>query len=237
MVKRQLGIGAVMLWLIAQGGFAWAETITSSEYFPLEDGSFWTYRVTDAYGAYTVTQTVLPGTELVNGIGTKVISGNWGDLAYYTSDQDGIRLHGFHFVPDDYVYMMPPLVQARGTMQIPETVESTGVAQFVLGSLGVYYLNYTTTFTLQGKETVTVPAGTFETLRVIYYLRLFGQVLGTPFDETTTGTSWYARYVGNVKESYVDEEGTTTHELISTNVTPPVDARPIYLPFLPLLLD
>lgn len=236
-LNKQLAIAAVIMWLALQGSVVFSETITSSEYFPLEAGNTWTYRVTDSYGTYTITHTVLPGTRLVNGVQTRIISDNSGDQAYYTSDQEGIRLHGFHFVPEDYIYFRPPIVQGEGTMQIPGTAASAGIAEFVLGALGTYWLNYTAAFTVEGKETITVPAGTYVSLRVSYYMRLFGEVLGTVFDESTTGTDWNARYVGNIKEVAADEGGTTTYELISTNVKPPVDERSVFLPFLPLLLD
>ncbi len=108
-------------------------------------------------------------------------------------------------------------------MTIPETVTSAGVAEFVLGSFGTYYLNYSARYTVEGKETITVPAGTYETVRYGYDLRLFGNIMGSIFDETTAGTGWNARYIGTIKDTYSDSDGTTDSVLISTNVKPPVD--------------
>ena len=221
---RQLAIGVISLWLLSQGGVVLGETIPASEYFPLEDGYSWTYQITGPFGRYTGTSTVLPGgTKIINGIKTRIIRHSSGEYSYYTSNQSGVRLHGFYFPPEDYVYLDPPMVMGKSTTTIPETVTSTGIAEFILGSLGTYYLNYTAHSTAEDIETITVPAGTYETVRIGYDLRIYGDVMGTKIEETTVATVWNARYIGNIKEVSTDSDGTTESVLISTNVKPPVD--------------
>ena len=221
---KQLAVVGFSLWLLSQGCISFGETIGSSEYFPLVDGYTWTYQITDPFGRYTSTGTVLPGgTKIINGVKTKIIKDSDGSYGYYTSDLSGVRTHGVYFPPEDSVYFDPPIVMGKSTMAILETVTSTGLAEFILGSLGTYYLNYTAHYTVEGKETITVPAGTYETVRIGYDLRIFGDVMGGKIDETTVGRDWNARYIGNIKGVYTDSEGTTESVLISTNVKPPVD--------------
>jgi len=223
-VIKQLAIGVFSLWLLSQGGVVLGETIPASEFFPLVDGYSWTYQITGPFGRYTGTSIVLPGgTKIINGIKTKIIKYSSGEHGYYTSNQSGVRLHGFYYPPGDYVYFDPPVVMGKSTRMIPETVTSTGLVEFILGSLGTYYLNYTAHSTVEGIEIITVPAGMYETIRIGYDLRIFGNVMGSNIDETTVATDWNARYIGMIKEVSTDSDGTTDSVLISTNVKPPVD--------------
>jgi hypothetical protein len=84
-------------------------------------------------------------------------------------------------------------------------------------------LNYTYRSTAEGKETITVPAGTYETFRVGYNLHLFGNIGGNIFDDTEVGTDWLARYIGKIRGTYTYSGATEESVLISTNVKPPVD--------------
>ena len=212
------------MWLLSQGVNVYGETIIGSEYFPLEDGYSWTYQFTSPIGTYRGTDTVLPGgIKIINGIATKIIKLADGDYSYVTSDQSGVRAHGYHFPPEDFVYLEPPMVILRGTMSIPETVTTTGLAEFVIGSLGTAYLNYTYRSTVEGVETITVPAGTYETLRIGYNLRLFGNIGGNIFDDTEVGTDWQARHIGKIKGVFTYSGATEESVLVSTNVKPPVD--------------
>ena len=68
-----------------------------------------------------------------------------------------------------------------------------------------------------------MPAGMYETVRIGYDLRIFGNVMGSRIDEATVATDWNARYIGIIKEFSTDSDGTTESVLISTNVKPPVD--------------
>jgi hypothetical protein len=69
----RFAIGVLILWLFLQGGNVFGETISTSEYFPLDDWNAWNYRVTGPYGTYNQTVTVLPGTTMINGVATKAV--------------------------------------------------------------------------------------------------------------------------------------------------------------------
>ena len=222
-MNKQLAIGGFVLWLLCQGCIAFGETIIGSEYSPLKDGYSWTYQDTGPFGIYNYTETVLPGTKIIKGVETKIVEDSDGDYTYATSDINGVRLHGFHFPPDDFMYFDPPMVLLKGTMTIPDTFASTGLVELIFGSQGTAYLNYTYRVTVEGKEAITVPAGTYETVRTGYELRLFGNTEGTIFDETEVGTDWQAKYIGLIKEVHTDSDGITESVLVSTNITPPVD--------------
>ena len=59
-----------------------------------------------------------------------------GTIVYITSELNGVRLRGFHFLPTDFVYLNPPILLLKGTVANPERVISTGLAKFVDASLG-----------------------------------------------------------------------------------------------------
>jgi len=229
---------------MSHAGYVIGETTT--EYLPLTDGNFWTYSVTGTCGTYNKTDTVLQGTTTINGVPTKALytSGGPDDkgIEYWTNDNNGIRGHGA-YVPDTdigpaWLYLEPPIVTAKSTMTINETVVSSGKATFNFGSYGTYILNYESTSTLDGVETVTVPAGTYETVKIRGIRRIFGSILNQPYDDTSTTITWLAKYIGVVKDTYTDVDCNEVYNLISTNVKPPPTQLPArFLPFLPLLLD
>jgi hypothetical protein len=82
---------------------------------------------------------------------------------------------------------------------------------------------------------VTVPAGTYETVKIRDSMRIFGRILDQPYDDTSTGSSWLAKNIGLVKDLYMDMDGNESSVLINTNVEPP-PSQLRSLPFLPLLL-
>ena len=229
---------------MSQGGYVVGET--TAEYLPLTDGNFWTYSVTGTYGTYNKTVTVLPGTTMINGMPTKALQTSGGPddqgIEYWTNDISGIRVHGA-YVPDTdigpaWLYLEPPMVTASRTMDINETVKSSGKAKFIFDYYGTYILDYESTSTVKGMETVTVPAGTYETVKIRGSRRIFGNILGEPYEDVSTSTTWLARYIGVVKDTYADFDSNEVYDLISTNVKPPPVQPPAqFLPFLTLLLD
>jgi len=66
----------IILQLIATCGFCSAETFNAGVYCPISSGAQWTYIEN---GLNSITRSVLPGTENVNGIATKVILQTGGD--------------------------------------------------------------------------------------------------------------------------------------------------------------
>ena len=243
-LTRRIAIGCVILWQMSHAGYVIGETTT--EYLPLTDGNFWTYSVTGTCGTYNFTVTVLQGTTTINGVPTKALYKSGGpddkEVEYWTNDNNGIRLHGA-YTPDTgigpaWLYLEPPMVNARSTMTINETVTSNGKATFIFNYYGTFILNYESTSTIERLETVAVPAGTYETVKVRDSMRIFGSILNQPYDDTSTGNTWLAKDIGVVKETYIDVDCNEVSELISTNVKPPPTQLPArFLPFLPLLLD
>lgn len=241
---KPLIVCGVFLWLISQAGYAIGETV--AEYIPLDDGNSWTYRATGSYGAYNKTFAVLPGTTLINNIPTKGIQVFGGPdnlgIEYWTNDSEGIRVHGGYTpiteIGSGSVVFEPPMHTAKREMNIGETVYSSGKAIMNFSGYGTFILDYESNFTVLGTETVTVPAGTYETFKFGGSYRTFGFILGQYFDFTVSDTRWLAKYIGPVKETYAHFYGSETHALFSTNVTPPPSKPSVrYLPFLPLLLE
>ncbi len=244
MFTRSLFVGSLFLSLMSQAGYVIGET--TAEYLPLADGNFWTYSVTGTFGSYNETVTVLPGTTTINGVPTKALQTSGGPddqgVEYWTSDINGIRLHGAYIPNSDAgpgkLYLEPPLVNANSTMTVNETVTSSGKATFIFDYHGKYVLDYESTSTLERLETVAVPAGRYETVKFRDSMRIFGSILNQPYDDTSTGSTWLAKDTGVVRDTYMDFEGNELTELISTNVKPPPSRLPArHLPFLPLLLD
>ena len=222
MFKRLLNTVCASLIISLFGG-AKAETIVSSEYFPLADGNSWTF---SADGSVTETGTVLPGTTLINGVATKALENLNGAIDYLTSDANGIRQHR-EFDPSPpatTATYSPPNVVAQGISNVPDVVNNSGTISRSVpdASPSPFVFNYTDTFMVEAFETITVPAGIFKTLRVQETLRIFGISQGVSLDDTIVNIIWVARHIGPVKEVSTDSEGTETSELISTNVTPPV---------------
>jgi hypothetical protein len=120
-----------------------AETINTSDYFPLESGMAWTY-LEDGLNAITLS--VLPGTESVNGVLTKVLQQTGGEdsgsRANYSNDDNGMREHK-EFSPDVFidglgfyditVVLNPPMKYATATETIGDTINSSGTVVFLGG--------------------------------------------------------------------------------------------------------
>jgi len=238
---RRICLGSLIWWLMLPWGYVTGETV--ADYLPLNSGNSWTYSVTGPYGTYTETVTVLPGTTEINGVPTKAIkfSGGLDDqtIEYWTNDQLGIRLHGGYVPYSDAgpgtLTFEPPIVYASRTMNIGEPVFSGGNVRLVFDNYGTFILNYESSSTLEGVETVTVPMGTYETVKIRDSDRIYGSILGEPYEDASSGSTWFVKYIGEVKETDEDDSGTEVYVLISTNVKPGPTA-PV-LPFLQLLLD
>jgi hypothetical protein len=169
---------------------------------------------------------VLPGTTPINGVPTKAIQDSDGAIGYFTSDANGIRVHGAldPSPPAGTMTLSPPSVNVRGISPVPDQINNAGTASFSFPDLSPlpFVFNYTTTSAVEAFETITVPAGTFKTLRVRDTSHIFGISQGVPFDDTSVETDWYARHIGVVKWVFTDSDGTETAVLTSTNVRPPL---------------
>jgi hypothetical protein len=241
-MTKRLAIGGLILWLLSQGCNVYGETDSSAEYLPLVDGNSWTYRVTGTDGTYNETMTVLPGTTVINGVATKAVQYSDGDIDYFTSDTNGIRYHrSYDATPPPIITFTfnPPLLYAHEKLSIPDTIYSSGIVSVMHETAGTFPLNYAATSEIKSLETVLVPAGTYETVRISDLTNMNGKFQGDTIDYSEWGDTWLAKHIGVIKQTFYDNDGGAEEwVMISTNVKPPVEEkRGTYLPFLPLLLD
>jgi hypothetical protein len=233
MLIRHVVNYSVVFCLTTLSGIAFGETLT--DYFPLEDGNLWTYRAVGPGYILNTTQTVT-GDSVFNGRNTKELRSSAGpdgaEYAYYTNDEEGIRLHGFFIPTLGRITLEPPAVIAGKTMDVNETVESRGRASFSIFGIGEASLDYESSSTFQGGyENLSVPAGDYETIVLKTSLRIYGKIAGEEFDENTSGVDWYAKYTGIVQSQLEGEQGKSV--LVTTNVRKADSLAPI----LDLLLE
>lgn len=232
MCMRHVVNCSAVLWLVTLSGIAFGETLT--DYFPLEDGNSWTYRDTGPGYTLNMTETVL-GTVVFNGRSTKAVQSSGGpdgvEYEYVTNDIHGVRFHGFLFPTEGRVLLEPPAIIAGRTMDVNETVESNGRATFIFFETGTALLDYEVSSTFQGYETVTVPAGMYETIRLRSSLRVYGKIGDERFDDTQTSIDWFAKNIGIIQSQSEGEQ--EQRVLLRTNVRQAGSLTPI----LDLLLD
>lgn len=77
----------------------------------------------------------------------------------------------------------------------------------------MFSLNYTLTSQFEALEDVSVPLGSFPTLKIRTTINLSGSIADTPVDDTVVETIWMAKYVGPVKDV-----GEDTLELIAVTI-------------------
>jgi hypothetical protein len=149
-----------------------ALALLQQDYFPLEPGTTWTYR-TDAGKDYV--KRVL-GREAVDGAECAVLQ--YGDVEkhWLSSSADGVRVHrsrGVHFDKPLLLYKFP-----------------LGAGEAWTGKSSVDGAEVLYSFKAAGEEELEVPAGKFKAIRVDWTM---GQ---------TRGTTWLAKGVGPVRETF-----------------------------------
>ena len=217
---RSLGVLALFLGAQTMSFDAEAQTpdINSLEYFPVVPGTTWKYLVD---GKKTMTVSVLNKTVEIGGVETTVfyyLPG--GAKEFYTSDSNGIRLHRI-FQPNVYIEgvgyinfsltFIPPVVYADEWVQIGQTFESSGIVRTNnLPLVGVVEFLYDASFTFEGFDNVTVPAGSFFDVGV-----LSGTL--TIEGEPESQGLYLAEGFGAIKMTDTFEGNTQNAELLSTN--------------------
>ena len=222
-----------------------AQSDVASEYFPLDAGNYWTFQFDNRPEGTTDTTTVLPGTAQVAGVPTKVLQYEGGSIEYYTSDAEGIKLHQYQAGFDPVTRLDPPAVIANSTINIPEAILSEGLIVFEGLDINAYEAFYDTHTEVLDLETVTVPFGTFEAVKVKFTFEISAFIYNTTqnIDVLTESTYWFVHQLGPVKqhirrERDFVEDLNTTGVLVDTNIEPPIVEEPkVFLPFLPLLLE
>jgi cyclophilin family peptidyl-prolyl cis-trans isomerase len=195
--------------------------VNTANYNPLVDGAFKTYSKNGVAG---YTETVLSGTAIVNNIATKAIQSSDGSMTYVTNDANGIREHQGY---DPNFYMpgagiapltmtfSPPLLDAPANIINLQTYNSTGTLNYSIPLAGINSnLSYNFSSTPEAFETITVPAGTYNTIRIQSSLTMSGNVSGQSINQTVTGTSWIASGIGLVKD--VSFAGDVNTRLLTT---------------------
>lgn len=229
-ILRPISHLILIVWLSLPIGYVAGET--STEYFPLADEDSWTYLVSNMGNTYFETSTVLPGTVIINGVTTKQLWSSDGSIDYWTNDVNGIRLHAMYDPepPAALFIFNPPMVLSSRTMDIPQTVDSFGLISVEFDDGGIFVANYTASSTAQARESLTVPAGSYNTVRLHTSLRIFSEGI---FDDTETIITWVSRYLGEVRSEDTFRGVTKTRELTETNIILPVTPS---MPWIPLLL-
>ena len=195
---------------------AWS-VFSSGPYFPLADGAEWYYRdnLSNPYS-----NEVFPGTTDINGIPTKRLYDSDDFSEYLTNDAtNGIRLHGIGFPFGlGTATFTPPIRMVNAMANIGDQLTSVGTVNYdVVGEQ--FSISYRVTGTVAGEERITVPAGIFNTVRLILNLRLFGYDINGQFiEEASTSTLWLADGVGIVKDYEQSDEGSGTIELVNANL-------------------
>ncbi len=212
--------------------------LVAADLFPLQSGNEWTYLEN---GVSTLTQQVLDDFEVVNGISTFVIvdlDGEFpGSTLNLTNDSNGLRLHqvflpGPEDPPDTTLIFIPPLIMLHAAVDAGNMIISDGTVNLTVEGSGTFGLSYTTVASVVGSEQVTVPLGTFDAVRVDSTLRIFGNLMGQPFDESSSGTDWYGFEVGPVKST----SEANISELVHTNVPEPSATSLAYCALATLML-
>jgi hypothetical protein len=188
----------------------------AQDYLPLAPGTIWRYLKN---GERTVTRRVLNKKVRVRGVETspvKFIEENVKE--YLTSDSNGIFLHrqyqphiyvgGVGWVDVDTTFI-PPIKLAEGNVWIGQSFHSSGTAKTVVLPMGnTSYFSYEADSTIEAEENITVPAGTFDTIR--YHESISGYGL------TLSATRYLAKGIGIVKDIATNPQGkTSTFELVS----------------------
>jgi PKD repeat protein len=184
-------------------------------------------------GNNSVTISVLEGTTSINGNLTKTVlftgGEDSGSTMNYTNDAYGIIKYK-EFTPNVFIEGVgfeditvtynPPRKLANTTATIGEVVNNSGVFDYTLSSFGTYQLNYDVTSKFVKFENITVPAGSFLTLKVQEFITIDGYINGQYLSQTATYVDWYAKYIGQVKSISTKDGIQTTTELVSINFQP-----------------
>ncbi len=226
-MRRVVGpLRAILLLAVLTAGVARAQFVPR-EYYPLEPGNFWTYRVEPTLFS---TVEVDAGVELVGGVATTVVEQRFnrvrpdspqaGDRvvarSFYTNDTQGLRLHqalaqGVPFGPafiDVETTPVPPQLLSPAVAPLGSVLVAQGVQDVVLrngNDTAELHPDYQTTTTIGATpEIVSVPAGVFDAIRVTQ--EIVTAIPGGPVS-TTTDVTWYARGVGPVRLSSQTDGG------------------------------
>jgi hypothetical protein len=135
---------------------------------------------------------------------------------YFSNGKNGLHLHR-QYQPNVYVggvgwvdidvTFIPPIKLAKREVALGQRIDSSGMTQMVLWPSGItYYVDYWAYTIVEAGEQITVPAGTFDTIRYHESIELGNQ--------TSQSTRYFARGIGIVKDITINP-GSSTYELVS----------------------
>lgn len=193
-----------------------AEDIATAPYYPLASGASWLYRGQEAGQTYEFRREVDPGTTTLHGTATYTVRESSGGEAnlHYFSTNSGVRLHAEVYGSWMRVEMQTPHILVPATISVgakysyatPVTVSSIeGTSAGMARSSA----------DIQGRESVTVPAGTFQTIKI--KIDESWEIDGEVVEQTQT-TMWLAEGVGMVKSIESGFDYTDIFELRSYTI-------------------
>jgi len=174
------------------------------DYAPIPPGATWIFQIN---GSTTLIRTVLPEPVVVRGVPTWVLDDvdglDFTGSQYVTNDAAGARVHkGFWpdpSGPDLTAVYDPPMIYLGAQVAAGEVINSSGDVALTFEGYGTFTFDYTASTHVIGVETVVVPAGTFEALRIDTSFTYSGTIYGEFISETTLETDWLAFGIGTVK--------------------------------------
>jgi hypothetical protein len=187
------------------------------------------------------TETVLPGFFDVNGAATQAIETTGGELSgtrvFVSGGESGIRTHRV-FTPDLFIdgvgfldltaTFIPPILFPL-SFCIGDVIEHDGTVLFEFSDDTAFTSNVSETRRPTSLEEITVPFGTFETLKFQEVSRFFGTVGGTPIETIATAVVWNEGGLGTVRSEVSLDGETDVAVLVDTNRTPVPEPSPLIL--------
>jgi DNA-binding beta-propeller fold protein YncE len=191
--------------------------VLTQNYFPIAPGSEWIYKANNALFAINVPFESVA----INKVKTRTLkSAINGSKQYFTNDAQGILLHRL-FVPGINIPRVgnksvtltakPAIVFAPEGGKVGQTFNSYGSFHAAIPGVGSGSVAYSANYTILGGETITVPAGIFETIKLQGSIYLENQFL-------LSQTYYLAKGIGIVKLISTDLNGSVASELQSTNM-------------------
>ena len=184
--------------------------------------------------------TILTQRQFINGVETTVQSDSDGDIAYYTNDEKGLRLHKSESPTEGGVNVVvynPPLKLANAQIVVGGSLLSQGVATMTDPGFGIVNVNYSSNARVIGLEDITTSAGTFsQTIHLQYTVFLSGTILGYNFSSDAILNIWFVEDIGAVKsdssQTIVLESFGSEVDIYSdflTNITIPQTPAPLVI--------
>lgn len=174
------------------------KTYDITDYWPIDTGNGWTFRVAGTSDEWSMTVGAREwfGGELCYPV---IYENGSAEVNYYRPRYDGLYYFGWYDPGTHTSYVLDPPVFYSNMMMAEETTHIN--TYLYANGVPVGHLRYT--FTVVGEQRITVPLGTFDTLKIEIYI-------------SGTGSQywWFIKDVGPARI----REGGTSHGLVDTNM-------------------